>query len=93
MFKGNNFIILPSGKHYEKSYDTPSINTTGAPCTHYKEQLFGQNGGLMNLSYSKANQMSEQRNIWKALKNTIEKTAVLTNKVILLTEGPFIFVR
>lgn len=33
MFKGNNFIILPSGKDYEKSYDTSIIDTTGARCT------------------------------------------------------------
>ena len=33
--------------------------------------------------------MNELRNMWKALNATIEKTAVLTDKVTLLTEGLF----
>ena len=39
MFKGNNFIIFPSGKDYEKSNHRSIIDTTRARCTQSEFDL------------------------------------------------------
>ena len=52
---------------------TTRLSSTQQELDVLKEQRFGQN-------------LSGLRNIWKALNDTVEKTAVLTNKVILSTK-------
>ena len=69
---------------------TTRLSSTQQELHVLKEQRFRQNGGLTNATYSTVSQMNEL-NLWKTLNDTVETTDVLTNKVVLLTDGPFIF--
>ena len=78
---------MSTGTEMIKKILTTRLSSTQQDLDVLKEQLSGRNGGLKNLTPS---HMSKLRNIWKALNATKEKTAVLTDKVILFTEGLFL---